>query len=205
MSAHRVGALAAAALICLCSCSQGTPYQWQLPPDFPPPRIPADNPLTQEKIELGRRLFYDRRLSGNGTQACASCHQQARAFSESTPVATGSTGQHHPRNSMALVNAAYDATYTWAHPGITTLEQHVLLPLFGDAPIEMNAAGHEAEILARLRADEAYTELFARAFGRAGMSFENVAKALASFVRTLIFLEDPRFADPFQNATVGQD
>jgi cytochrome c peroxidase len=191
MSAIRVCALAAAALIDLCGCSQGTPYDWQLPPDFPQPRIPADNPLTREKVELGRRLFYDRRLSANGTQACASCHQQARAFSESAPVATGSTGQLHHRNSMALVNVAYDATYTWAHPGITTLEQHVLLPLFGDAPVEMGAAGHEAEILARLRADETYVELFARAFGRGHVSFDNVAKALASFVRTLISFDSP--------------
>jgi len=162
-------------------------------PDFPQPRIPADNPLTREKVELGRRRFYDRRLSANGTQACASCHQQARAFSESTPLATGSTGQRHHRNSMALVNVAYDATYTWAHPGITTLEQHVLLPLFGDAPIEMGAAGHEAEILARLHADETYTELFARAFGRGRgrVSFDNVAKALASFVRTLLSFDSP--------------
>jgi cytochrome c peroxidase len=193
MSAVRACALMAAAFIGLCSCSQDTPYQWQLPPDFPPPRIPADNPLTRDKVELGRRLFYDRRLSANGTQACASCHQQTHAFSESTPVAIGSTGQQHPRNSMALVNVAYGTTYTWAHPGITTLEQHVLLPLFGDAPIEMGAAGHEAEILTRLRADEAYTELFARAFGRGRgrVSFDNVAKALASFVRTLISFDSP--------------
>ena len=184
-------ALAAAALVSLCGCSRGTPYHWQLPPDFPQPRVPADNPLTREKVELGRHLFYDKRLSANGTQACASCHQQAHAFSESIPLATGSTGQHHQRNSMALVNVAYDATYTWAHPGITTLEQHVLLPLFGDAPIEMGAAGHEAEILARLRADETYTELFARAFGRGRMTFDNIAKALASFVRTIISFDSP--------------
>jgi cytochrome c peroxidase len=92
---------------------------------------------------------------------------------------------------MALVNVAYDATYTWAHSGITTLEQHVLLPLFGEAPIEMGAAGHEAEILARLRADETYTELFSRAFGRDTVTFDNITKALASFVRTLISFDSP--------------
>lgn len=191
MSVVRLCVLIALALTGLYGCSKSTPYQWQLPPDFPQPRVPADNALTQEKVELGRRLFYDQRLSANGTQACASCHQQAHAFSESQPLAIGSTGQRHHRNSMALVNVAYDATYTWAHSGITTLEQHIVLPLFGDAPIEMGAAGHEAEILARLRADETYAELFGRAFGRGQVSFDNIAKALASFVRTLVSFDAP--------------
>lgn len=145
-------------------CARETPYEWQLPPGFPKPRIPKDNALTVEKVELGRRLFYDKRLSANGTQACAGCHEQSHAFSETAAAATGSTGQKHHRNSMALVNAAYAATLTWAHPGIDTVEQQVLLPLFGDKPVEMGAAGHEQEILARLRADSVYDELFTTRF-----------------------------------------
>ena len=94
---------------------------------------------------------------------------------------------------MALVNVAYSATFTWAHSGINTVEQHVLLPLFGDKPVEMGAAGHEQEILARLRDDATYSELFARAFPRVSepVTFDNVAKALASFVRTLISFDSP--------------
>ena len=181
------------ALACVSGCARQTPYQWQLPPGFPQPRVPEDNALTVEKVELGRHLFYDKRLSANGTQACASCHQQSRAFSESAALATGSTGQKHHRNSMALVNVAYTATFTWAHSGINTIEQHVLLPLFGDKPVEMGAAGHENEILARFREDATYQELFARAFPHASdrVTFDNVAKALASFVRTLISFESP--------------
>jgi cytochrome c peroxidase len=175
------------------ACARETPYEWQLPPGFPKPRVPEDNALTVEKAELGRHLFYDRRLSANGSQACASCHQQAHAFSEEAAVAAGSTGQKHHRNSMALVNVAYSATFTWAHPGINTIEQHVLLPLFGDKPVEMGAAGHEQEILARLRADAGYQELFARGFPaeRERVTFNNVAKALASFVRTLVSFQSP--------------
>jgi cytochrome c peroxidase len=174
-------------------CARETPYEWHLPPGFPQPRVPEDNALTVEKAELGRHLFYDKRLSANGTQACASCHEQSHAFSEQAAIATGSTGQKHHRNSMALVNAAYTATFTWAHPGINTIEQHVLLPLFGDKPVEMGAAGHEQEILARFRADPGYEQLFARAFPdpQERVTFDNVAKALASFVRTLISFDSP--------------
>ena len=181
------------ALAWLAGCARETPYPWHLPPGFPQPRVPEDNALTVEKVELGRRLFYDKRLSANGKQACASCHEQARAFSEDAATATGSTGQKHRRNSMALVNVAYSATFTWAHPGINTVEQHVLLPLFGDKPVEMGAAGHEQEILARIRGDATYDELFARAFPRASekVTFDNVAKAVASFVRTLISFDSP--------------
>ncbi len=174
-------------------CARETPYEWHLPPAFPQPRVPEDNALTVEKVELGRHLFYDKRLSANGTQACASCHRQSHAFSEDAAIATGSTGQKHHRNSMALVNVAYTSTFTWAHSGITTIEQHVLLPLFGDKPVEMGAAGHEKQILARLRDDAAYSELFASAFpgARERVTFDNVAKALASFVRTLISFDSP--------------
>ena len=83
-------------------------------PAFPPPHVPADNPMSAAKVELGRHLFYDTRLSGNGTQSCASCHQQALAFTDGRARSLGSTGQLHPRGSMSLVNVAYAAVLTWA-------------------------------------------------------------------------------------------
>lgn len=199
----RAHALLLVVALAVSGCARETPYEWQLPPGFPQPRVPEDNALTVEKVELGRHLFYDKRLSANGAQACASCHRQSHAFSEEAAIATGSTGQQHHRNSMALVNVAYTATFTWAHSGINTIEQHVLLPLFGDKPVEMGAAGHEQEILARLRGDPGYEKLFARAFPGASerVTFDNVAKALASFVRTLI-----SFGSPFDRyAYYGED
>jgi len=169
-------------------CSRATPYEWTLPPNFPQPRVPADNPLTQEKVALGRRLFYDKRLSANGTQSCASCHRQSLAFGDAVATATGSTGQKHQRNTMTLANAAYSSTLTWAHSGIGTIEAQIRLPLFGDAPVEMGAAGHEQEILGRIRSDAMYAELFDRAFPWQGdaVNFDNIVKSIASFVRTLI-------------------
>ena len=86
---------------------------------------------------LGRRLFYDVRLSGNGTQACARCHRQERAFTDGRPRAVGSTGETHPRSAMSLANAAYGASLTWLDEGHATLEDQMLVPLFGDKPLEM--------------------------------------------------------------------
>ena len=81
------------------------------------PEVPADNPMTTVKVALGRRLFYDTRFSGNGTFACASCHQQAHAFTDGRPRAIGSTGQSHARSAMSLTNVAYNSSFGWADPG----------------------------------------------------------------------------------------
>ena len=70
---------------------------WSVPAGFPLPRVPADNPMSDAKVELGRHLFYDNRLSGNGTQSCATCHQQEHAFADSRAVGLGSTGEKHTR------------------------------------------------------------------------------------------------------------
>ena len=89
-----------------------TAFAWDLPKGFPVPKIPASNPMTAEKVELGRYLFHDKRLSVNGTQACASCHRQELAFTDGRAVGIGATGEHHQRGPMSLVNVAYSATLT---------------------------------------------------------------------------------------------
>lgn len=177
------------ALVSACS-KQPSPYQWPLPAGFPKPEVPADNPMTLEKIELGRYLFYDRGFSGNGQQSCASCHQQAHAFAEPRQVSVGSTGQLHRRNALALVNVAYNKTLTWAHPTLTRIEDQLLLPMLGDNPIELGIAGHENAVLERLRQGP-YPTLFAAAFGDSQPSLNNATQALAAFVRSLISLNSP--------------
>ncbi|RJS27388.1 di-heme enzyme [Corallococcus sp. H22C18031201] len=163
-------------------------YAWRLPAGFPTPSVPADNPMTDAKVELGRRLFYDKRLSLNGTQSCASCHEQARAFSDGRIHAVGSTGQAHRRNAQALVNVAYATSLTWANPAITTLEAQALTPLLGTEPVELGFADKEEVLLTRLREDSALTARFAQAFpGEATpVSLATLTRALASFERTLI-------------------
>ena len=90
-------------------------YAWALPEGFPLPVVPADNPMSAEKVKLGRYLFYDKRLSGNEQQSCADCHKQELAFTDGRATALGSTGQAHPRNAMSLANVGYASTLTWAN------------------------------------------------------------------------------------------
>ena len=144
--------------------------------------------MSAEKIALGRRLFYDVRLSGNETQACGSCHQQELAFTDGRSRAIGSTGETHPRGAMSLANAAYGASLTWLDAGHAKLEDQMLVPLFGEKPLEMGLLGRKEEAVARLKADPLYPKLFAAAFpGDAEpVSLPNARNAIATFERTII-------------------
>jgi cytochrome c peroxidase len=168
-------------------------WDFQLPHGFPSPRIPADNPLTSAKVELGRYLFYDTRLSANDTQACATCHQQARAFTDGRAHAVGSTGQVHPRGSMSLVNVAFASALTWANPNLHRLEDQALIPMFGVNPIELGMTAPGDALTARLKALPIYARLFADAFPAdpTPVTVEHVTQALASFERTIISARSP--------------
>lgn len=178
----------------LLACSpEPTPYTFTLPPDFPPPVVPADNPITEEKVSLGRFLFYDPQLSGNASQSCASCHKPELAFSDGLAQSIGSTGEHHSRNSLSLANVAYNETFTWAHDQLKTLERQILIPLFNEAPVEMGVTGHEALILARLENTQPYASMYSAAFPKSPnpITLEHTVQALASFVRALISFNSP--------------
>ncbi|MFO0664156.1 MAG: di-heme enzyme [Polyangiaceae bacterium] len=162
-------------------------YTWVLPAGFPKPAVPRDNPMSVAKVELGRRLFYDTKLSGNQTQSCASCHVQALAFTDGKAQAIGSTGEVHPRSSMGLANIGYTTALTWANDLLPGLEKQALVPMFGETPVELGLVGKDDEFLGRLRSDPMYPPLFSKAFPSDGtVSLEHVVKALASFQRTLI-------------------
>lgn len=168
-------------------------YRWQLPEGFPTPRVPLENPMTVEKVELGRQLFHDPRLSGDGTLSCASCHRPEIAYTDGLDRAVGSRGIIHPRSAMSLTNVPYNATLGWDDPTLTLLEDQVLVPLFNTQPLEMGVADREEEILARFRNDRRYRQLFRRAFpvDEDPVSMRNVIYALASFERTLISGNSP--------------
>lgn len=182
-------------------------YEWKLPPGLPQPRVPPDNPMTAGKVELGRHLFYDTRLSKNGSFACATCHQQARAFADEKPRAVGVTGEVHPRGAMSLANVAYNPVLTWANPTMRRLEDQALVPMFGTEPVEMGLAGMESEVLARLRADATYVRLFAAAFPGVAdvLTLANATKAIASFERTLLSGRSPydRYRTTFDQAAIS--
>jgi cytochrome c peroxidase len=163
-------------------------WVWRLPAGFPTPLVPDANPMSAAKVELGRHLFYDERMSGNETQSCASCHHQERAFTDGLPVSIGSTGERTPRNSMSLANTAYVASYTWANSLLFDFEAQAVVPMFGRKPVELGLSGREDELLERLRAEPRYTALFPRAFpGEVDpITVQNVVRALSAFERTII-------------------
>src|SRR5580658_4424634 len=172
-------------------------YQWSLPKGFPKPYVPADNPMTAAKIELGRYFFYDPRMSVNGKASCASCHKQELAFTDGRAVGVGATGESHSRGAMSLVNVAYSAALTWSNPEMRSLEKQALVPMFGEHPIELGLREGDG-FVPMLRADAKYRALFERAFpagvpaGDAGrFTIANVTKALASFERSIISARSP--------------
>ncbi len=169
------------------------PWKWNLPRGFPIPRVPADNPMSQEKVALGRLLFYDTRLSGNETYSCGSCHKQELAFTDGLAVAVGSTQEPHRRSTMSLANVVYAPTLAWGDPLLRDLEKQALVPLFDLGPsVELGLQGREDELIARLTADSRYQRMFAEAFPEApAPTIDTVTKAIASFVRTLISGNSP--------------
>ncbi|MGH9399534.1 MAG: cytochrome c peroxidase [Thermoanaerobaculia bacterium] len=168
-------------------------YDWKVPQGFPVPCVPADNPMSAEKVALGRRLFFDTRLSGNGTQACASCHRPERAFTDGKAHAVGSTGSPHPRGAMSLVNVAYNASFTWVDAGRPSLEEQAKGPMLNEDPVELGLSGRESEVTTRLAADADYERAFSAAFPEDPLpiTFDNVRKAIASFERTLFSGDSP--------------
>jgi cytochrome c peroxidase len=138
--------------------------------------VPEANPLTVEKVAMGRALFSDRRLSRDQTVSCATCHDPKRAFTDGKPIAEGVSGRHGQRRAPTLVNRGYGKSFFW--DGRTaTLEEQVLQPIL--SPSEMDLTIDEA--LARLRADGRYSTL----------TREGLAYSLASYVRTILAGESP--------------
>ncbi|HLU05173.1 MAG TPA: di-heme enzyme [Woeseiaceae bacterium] len=186
-------AIAAAVAVAAVSVLSSRDYQWTLPEGVPLPVVPADNPMSNTKVELGRHLFYERGLSVTGRTSCATCHIQLLAFTDGRGRSTGATGETHPRGAMTLVNVAYAGRLTWANHLLDTLEVQALTPIFGEQPIEMGMAGREEDIIQALRDDEYYAKAFRAAFpgDQDPLSILNVVRALASFVRTIVSFDSP--------------
>ncbi len=165
-----------------------------VPDHMETPWVPPFNPPTAEKLELGRLLFYDRMLSGNGEQSCADCHEQAKAFADGEVTPTGSTGHVLVRNSQGLANVAYMTNLTWANDGFAELEDQIMVPLTADNPIELGITdGVREQVLARFEADPRYAELFAAAFPESpsGVTINKISFALATFSRAMISGDSP--------------
>ena len=147
--------------------------------------VPEDNPLTPEKVALGRRIFFDGRLSRDRTIACASCHDPQRAFTDARPVAVGIGRRLGTRNVPTLINRGYGKSQ-FLDGRAQSLEQQALQPV--QNPSEMNMT--PPELVRRLDSDRWYAARFSSAFGRTTHA-EDVASAIASYVRSILDGDSP--------------
>lgn len=159
-----------------------TPYTLDIPAHFPPMDIPADNPMTLEGVNVGRKLFYDPILSRDSTQSCGSCHNIEFAFTDDGhQFSDGITGALGNRNSMALINLGWGTEMFWDGRS-ATLEEQVFGPVNNDLEMDFNWP----DAVARLNAHPTYpTELY-NAFGADPIDSTHVSKAIAQFMRTMI-------------------
>ncbi|MBT8244326.1 MAG: cytochrome-c peroxidase [Winogradskyella sp.] len=177
-----------------------TPVNLEIPQIFSnnilPPVIPTENPLTEQGIALGKRLFFDRILSGDQTISCASCHSPQNAFTDDTPTSIGIDGINGTRNSMPLFNLAwnYNERFAWDGKELS-LERQALEPV--ENPIEMHSDW--GDVVSRLQNHPEYPQLFEEAFETTMITKELTVKAIAQFERTLISANSK-----FDRYTLGQ-
>ena len=169
----------------LSSCTPDTtipePVFPQVPAHFPPMPFPPDNPITPEKAELGRHLFYDGRLSRDGNVPCASCHRPEASFSDApNQVSAGFQGEQGQRNSPTIINAGYRTVLFWdGRAG--TLEDQAMAAFL--SPIEMNA---DTVAVAELMRSSEYRDRWRHVFGDTTVTMHRVMQAIATFERTLV-------------------
>ena len=159
----------------------GTPYQLTFG-NFPPPPISPDNKLTEQGVKLGRMLFYEKKLSGDGTQACASCHLQEHAFTDTAKFSTGILGFQGGRNAMSAFNMAWNTNqYFWDGRANLLRDQSIM-------PIQDSLEMHETlpNVVAKLSADKTYTDQFTRAFGTSEVTSERISLALEQFMNSIV-------------------
>jgi len=167
-----------------------TPYSFDYPEiiaDYlPPVEVPSNNPMTDEGVELGRKLFFDERLSGNNTQSCGSCHIPAASFSDTVAYSIGIDGLAGSRNAMPLINLGWMDRLFWDGRA-SSLEDQAFQPVTN--PIEMHDTW--PNVASKLQADPLYPALFKQVFGTDQIDSVMVSKALSQFMRTLISGNSP--------------
>jgi cytochrome c peroxidase len=157
-----------------------------LPQAATPAAIPANDPRTPAKVELGQRLFFDSRLSADGTIACSTCHDPARAFTDGRPVSIGIAGRAGQRNAPTVLNALYNKTQFWDGRA-TTLEQQAGLPIVNS--VEMGQPNLDAAVAA-IAAIPEYGQKFVDVFG-SPPDTSNLVRAIAAYERTQVAFDSP--------------
>lgn len=179
--------LGAAAVLSPPASSIDTTPTTEAPLGLPPIIWPKDNPYSREKVELGRALFYDPRLSSDGTISCASCHELPSGFADKGPVSTGVEGRKGNRNSPSIINSAYLKKLFWdGRAG--SLEEQCHGPLSNPLEMTLASSPHEAlhDTCQRIGKIEGYKPLFKAAFGDENCSMDHISKAIATFERSVV-------------------
>src|SRR5206468_1218123 len=148
--------------------------------------IPPDNPLTPEKVALGEKLFFDRLLSADGTVACATCHDPARAFTDGRPVSIGIRGRAGQRNAPSVMNALYNKAQFWDGRA-TTLEEQAALPIVNSVEMGQPTLGAAVAGIAGIAE---YSQAFLNVFGRPADG-QDLLRAIAAYERTLVSFDSP--------------
>jgi len=178
MRGEILAALAALGAFCISVMGQSAP---KAPLGLPPLQWPRDNPYSAAKVELGRYLYFDRRLSADNTVSCSSCHSPQYGFADGAPVSTGIRAQKGGRSAPTVINRAYSLAQFWDGRA-PTLEEQAKGPIAN--PIEMGST-HDASV-ARIQAVAGYRPLFAKAFGSEEVTIDRVVQAIACFERTVL-------------------
>ena len=165
--------------------TQSAAMEWQALPDTAP--APADNPTTEAKVELGKMLYMDPRLSSTGTVSCNSCHNVMEGGDDSRSVSMGVHGKTGGRNAPTVWNSAFHSVQCWDGRA-PLLEDQAKGPVAN--PVEMGMEDVDTA-MDRVRKIPGYKPYFERAFGENSMTVENAAKAVAAFERTLITPNSP--------------
>jgi cytochrome c peroxidase len=183
LNSRWLAAVTPAILACSMSAADKKPAtpEVDVPLGLLPIQWPQDNPYSKAKLELGRLLYFDNRLSADGSVSCANCHHPTFAFADGAPVSTGIKGQKGTRSAPTVFNRAYSLAQFWDGRA-ATLEDQAKGPMAN--PIEMGNT-HEA-LVTRLKQIPGYRPLFAKAFGSEDIDIDGVAKAIATFERTVL-------------------
>jgi cytochrome c peroxidase len=176
-----VGSIAISLVLAVSCFANDEKDRWLRPAQVPQPN---DNILTKERIELGKLLYFDTRLSKSNSVSCATCHHPDLGWSDATPKAIGHEGRKGSRNSPTIINTAYQYHQFW-DGRVRTLEEQALGPI--EADVEMNMP--LGELMPKLAKIEGYVELFEKAYPKEGLTKTTLAKAIASFERTILSTE----------------
>jgi cytochrome c peroxidase len=162
--------------------ADSTPYQLVFPAHVTPPILPADNPLTQAKVELGRMLFHETALSGDETMSCATCHLQSAGFSDTARFSIGIQGLPGHRQAMAVSNMAWNSNRFFWDGRAELLRHQSLLPIEDELEMDENLD----DVIAKLSVESEYIHQFTRAFGDGNITRERISLTLEQFMLSIV-------------------